>query len=62
VPFCGFNAQSGFKASVVLTQEITRTLDNSEINKIIKIKRWNERVDTAVEMYHQEVKFLAQTE
>jgi hypothetical protein len=60
VPFCGFNAQSGFKASVVLTQEITRTLNNSEINKIIKIKRWNERVDTAVEMYQQEVKFLAQ--
>ena len=58
--FCGVNPESGFKASLVLKEEITRTLNNSDIKKIIKIKDWNDRVDAAVEMYYQQVKFLAQ--
>jgi len=58
--FCGFNLESGFKANLVLKEEITRPLKNSDINKICKINDWNDRVNEAVDMYYQQVKFLAQ--
>ena len=58
--FCGFNSESGFGANLVLTEEITRSLNNSDINRIIKINSRNDRVNEAVEMYYQQVKFLAQ--
>ena len=58
--FCGFNLESGFGANLVLTEEITRSLNNSDINRIIKIGSRNDRVNEAVEMYYQQVKFLAQ--
>ena len=58
--FCGFNPESGFKAKLVLEEEITRPINNSDIRKIIKIENWNERVNEAVETYYQQVKFLAQ--
>ena len=58
--FCGFNSESGFGANLVLTEEITRSFNNSDINKIIKIDSRNDRVNEAVEMYYQQVKFLAQ--
>ena len=58
--FCGFNSTSGFGANLVLNEEITRPLNNSDINRIIKIDSRNDRVNEAVEMYYQQVKFLAQ--
>ena len=58
--FCGFNPDSGFKAKFVLREEITRPLNNSDIKEIIKIRSWNDRVNEAVELYYQQVKFLAQ--
>ena len=59
-PFCGLNSESGFRARFVLTEEITRPLINSEVKRIIGIQNWNDRVNEAVEMYYQHVKFLAQ--
>lgn len=58
--FCGFNSGTGFRANFVLMEEITRSLKNSDIREIIKIDNWNDRVNAAVELYYQEVKFLAQ--
>jgi hypothetical protein len=58
--FPGFSEDSGFKAKLVLEEEITRKINNSDIRKVIKIKDWNDRVNAAVEMYYQQVKFLAQ--
>ena len=58
--FCGFNVGSGFEAQFILEDEITRPLFNSDIKRILKIRKWNERVNEAVEMYYQEVKFLVQ--
>lgn len=58
--FCGFNKQLGFKASLVLEDEITRSLSNSEIRRIRTTKNWNDRVNSAVQLYYDEVKFLAQ--
>lgn len=59
-PFCGFNRESGFKATLSIEDEITRKLNNSDIREILKIKSWNERVQEAVELYYRQIKFLTQ--
>jgi len=59
-PFCGFNLETGFRARFVLENEITRSLQNSDIKRIVGITEWNDRVNEAVEMYYEQVKFLAQ--
>jgi hypothetical protein len=58
--FCGFNLEQGFKAELVLGDETTRTLNNSDIKAILKTKDWNARVHAAVDLYYEQVKFLAQ--
>ncbi|WDD36292.1 hypothetical protein PQG02_33275 (plasmid) [Nostoc sp. UHCC 0926] len=60
VPFCGFKTDLGFKSSLVIDEEITRTLNHSSINEVIHIRDWNERVDAAVDLYYRQAKFLAQ--
>ncbi|WP_199320153.1 hypothetical protein [Leptolyngbya sp. FACHB-261] len=60
VAFCGFRTDLGFRSELVIDEEITRTLSHSDINEIIKIKSWNERVDATVELYYRQAKFLAQ--
>jgi len=59
-PFCGFNRSLGFKADLAFDEQITRKLYKSDITQITKIENWNERVDAAVALYYQHVKFLAQ--
>ncbi len=60
VPFCGFNPNYGFKAKLVIDEEITRSLTNSEVKEILKIPNWDKRVEAAVELYYRHAKFLAQ--
>ncbi|MEQ8963796.1 MAG: hypothetical protein RLP02_38815 [Coleofasciculus sp. C2-GNP5-27] len=59
-PFCGFKPDFGFKSSLVIDEQITRTLNYSDINEVIRIEDWNERVDAAVALYYRQAKFLAQ--
>jgi hypothetical protein len=58
--FCGFNRQYGFKAEFNHSSEISRTLNNSEIRKIIKITKMRERIESAVELYFNEMRFLTE--
>lgn len=58
--FCGFNAGVGFKASLVHDDEITRTINNSDIRAVLKMKKGAEQVDAAVDLYYPHIKFLAQ--
>jgi hypothetical protein len=62
LPFCGFNPSVGFKARLVLEDEIMRPLLNSEVKAVTKIPdlQWNKRVEQAVELYYNKIKFLAQ--
>jgi hypothetical protein len=60
VPFCGFTTDWGFRSSLVIDEEITRTLNHSDINEVLRIKDWNARVDAAVDLYYRQAKFLAQ--
>ena len=58
--FCGFNRNTGFQADLVLENEITRSLSNSDVKEILKIKNREERITTAVDLFYRQVKFLAQ--
>jgi len=58
--FCGFNLETGFRAQFEYGTRILRPLKNSVIDKILKIDDWNKRVEEAVDMYFEQIKFLAQ--
>jgi hypothetical protein len=58
--FCGFNPESGFRATLAQDSRIARSLRNADIEKILAIEDWNQRVETAVNIYYDQIKFLAQ--
>ncbi|MCL4271581.1 MAG: hypothetical protein KJZ72_18630 [Anaerolineales bacterium] len=58
--FCGFNSEVGYKAEIIFQQEITRSINLSEVRTILKTKNWNEKVNLAVELFYRHIKFLAQ--
>lgn len=58
--FCGFNLESGFAAEFVHSTELTRHFKNAEIDELIAISNYQERVARAVDFYYEQVKFLAQ--
>lgn len=58
--FCGFNLETGFKTEFAHDTRILRPLKNSAVEKILKIDDWNKRVESAVELYYKQIKFLAQ--
>jgi hypothetical protein len=58
--FCGFNLETGFKAQFEYGSRILRPLKNAAIDKTLKIEDWNKRVEAAVNMYYEQIKFLAQ--
>ena len=58
--FCGFTEGIGFHATLALADENKRTLRNSDIRETIKIKAWDERVQSAVDLYYRQIKFLTQ--
>lgn len=58
--FCGFTKAFGFRAVLVLEEENTRKLLTSSVKEIISISHQNHRVEQAVELYYNQIKFLAQ--
>lgn len=58
--FCGFNRETGYSADLVLGEEITRSLSNSDIKAVLEIRNREERINAAVDLFFRQVKFLAQ--
>jgi len=58
--FCGFNDGVGFFAEFAFNQDMGRPLRQLDIEKIVKIKDRTQRIDAAIDLYYEEVKFLAQ--
>ena len=58
--FCGFNTGLGFKADLKTGSNIVRPIQNSDLQEVLDIENWNRRVEAAVELYYNKVKFLAQ--
>jgi hypothetical protein len=60
LPFCGFSLDYGFKSKLIIDEEITRSITNSDVSEVIRIPNWDDRVEAAVELYYRHAKFLAQ--
>jgi len=58
--FCGFNKESGFGADLRFSSDLSRPLKNSDIAKVIAISSRKERIEAAIELYFENIKFLAQ--
>lgn len=60
LPFCGFNKNGGFGADIRFSGDLARPIKNSDIKRIVGISSRIERVEAAIELYFENVKFLAQ--
>ncbi len=60
LPFCGFSANSGYKAELTFSSDLAKTIKNSDIKAIIKIDNRTQRINRAIELYYENIKFLAQ--
>lgn len=58
--FCGFNKNVGFYAELVFNQDLGRQLKQLDIEKIARIKNRSQRIEEAIDLYYEEIKFLAQ--
>ena len=58
--FCGFNSDSGFAADFVHSPELTRQFKYSEVDELLSVPSYQDRVTQAVEFYYEQIKFLAQ--
>ena len=58
--FCGFSQHVGFRATMSLEDEITRTLPKTAVQNVVQIKRFSRRVEAAVRLFFPQVKFLCQ--
>lgn len=58
--FCGFNKSSGFYAELVFNQDLGRQLRQMDIERVAKIKDRTARLEQAINLYYEEIKFLAQ--
>ncbi len=58
--FCGFRSDMGFHCEFQYEDEITRTVNNSEVKNLLKIKDWDRQVTEAADLYYRHAKFLAQ--
>ncbi|WP_218142543.1 argonaute/piwi family protein [Tranquillimonas rosea] len=58
--FCGFSKESGFGADIRFSGDLTRPIKNSDIQRVVAIKSRTERINAAIELYYENVKFLAQ--
>ncbi|MEQ8694471.1 MAG: hypothetical protein RIC85_03985 [Gammaproteobacteria bacterium] len=58
--FCGFNKESGFGADIRFSSDLSRPIKNSDITKVIAISSRKERIEAAIELYFENIKFLAQ--
>ena len=58
--FCGFNENTGFRSKFIVSSEITRPINNSDIKELLKIKNSDERILQAVDLFYNHIKFIAQ--
>lgn len=60
LPFCGFSRKGGYGADIRFSRDLARPLKNSDIAGLIAIKSGAERIQAAIDLYYENIKFLAQ--
>jgi hypothetical protein len=58
--FGGINQSYGFLTKLINSPQYTRTLKKSEISGVVKLASRAERVERAVELYYEQIRFLAE--
>jgi hypothetical protein len=58
--FGGINQNYGFLTRLINSPQYTRTLKKSEISAVVKLASRVERVERAVELYYEQIRFLAE--
>ncbi|CAO3425621.1 argonaute/piwi family protein [Azospirillum doebereinerae] len=58
--FGGINQSYGFLTRLINSPQYTRTLKKSEISGVVKLASRAERVERAVELYYEQIRFLAE--
>ena len=58
--FTGFNKQSGFSTELILSDSNIKPLLKKELEEILTIKNPLRRIEEAVELYSEKIKFLVQ--
>ncbi|NYT00635.1 MAG: hypothetical protein GKB99_02790, partial [Methanocellales archaeon] len=58
--FSGFNENSGFSAKLIYEEEITKRIFNRDIKRVLEIRNWNKLVSEAVDLFYNNILFLAQ--
>lgn len=58
--FGGINQNYGFLTRLINSPQYTRTLKKSEISAVVKLASRAERVERAVELYYEQIRFLAE--
>jgi hypothetical protein len=58
--FNGFNLESGYAAKFNFDSGLARSILKSDIDDLLKIINQKERIEKAIELYYENVKFLAQ--
>lgn len=58
--FGGINQSYGFLTRLINSPQYTRTLKKSEISGIVKLASRPERIEQAVDLYYEQIRFLAE--
>lgn len=58
--FCGFARGYGFDADLVAHTDLSRQLRSADISEVIKIPTTRQRVERAIDLYYENIKFLAE--
>jgi len=58
--FGGINQSYGFLTRLINSPQYTRTIKKSDISSVVKLASRAERVEMAVELYYEQIRFLAE--
>lgn len=58
--FGGINQNYGFLTRLINSPQYTRTLKKSEISEVVKLSSRADRVERAVDLYYEQIRFLAE--
>jgi hypothetical protein len=58
--FGGINQSYGFLTRLINSPQYTRTLKKSDITGVVKLTSRAERIERAVELYYEQIRFLAE--
>jgi hypothetical protein len=58
--FPGIRKDRAFAADLISGEELSRAIKDSDVRAILKIEQQRERIKAALELYYEEIKFLAQ--